>query len=564
MSQTNQKHPIYYFAYGSGEILTHRIVRKYLEKYGEVHDFELSERRDFPWSLARFRLQNLSDFNSICSFREELRVNNHTFSVFRDNDRMFNQRVWLQKDALKYSKPCSAKDKSISLAQKKSTRKPASKNSEQNVDFKSFSSEKSSSESESSGSLDDIERAFKQGETLKKSTLVHNYSVRRVRRSSRGDKVHRDYRELSSSEASFTSRREMVESEEEWVPPESSSPSMHEKDCTSQENIFLPLQSTPEKSRCSSEEEGISVWLESSSSPGENSAGEEISTLEEQEFSRPEKLSPSYKSHHSEQSPSSLKCKKRFSEAQSAKEQSTSSKDELKEESAFLPEQKQTTNFSKVSNEETLSRTELQPNDLPKFSNSNVEEKADDEPSCARTVGKRYGKMGAAGLRDHTPLGILQFREFQTGDERESRERKFLFVSHSTIHGMGLFTKRRLRKGAFVTEYIGEVIRRAVADFREREYQEKGIGNYLFALENGTVVDATRKGGIARFVNHSCSPNLIADIVTMNDSQHVHFFCKRPIGKNEELLLDYSLSAPEGAEERSECCCGAENCRKYL
>ena len=32
---------------------------------------------------------------------------------------------------------------------------------------------------------------------------------------------------------------------------------------------------------------------------------------------------------------------------------------------------------------------------------------------------------------------------------------------------------------------------------------------YFMALNHNEIVDATRKGNIARFVNHSCAPNLI-------------------------------------------------------
>jgi SET domain-containing protein len=48
-----------------------------------------------------------------------------------------------------------------------------------------------------------------------------------------------------------------------------------------------------------------------------------------------------------------------------------------------------------------------------------------------------------------------------------------------------------------------------VADKREIEYisgrklQYKSAC-YLFRIDNEHVIDATRKGGIARFVNHSC------------------------------------------------------------
>lgn len=51
-------------------------------------------------------------------------------------------------------------------------------------------------------------------------------------------------------------------------------------------------------------------------------------------------------------------------------------------------------------------------------------------------------------------------------------------------------------------EYGGEIIRRTIADVRERQGSSEGI--YFFALRNEMVIDATHAGGIARFINHCC------------------------------------------------------------
>ncbi len=56
-----------------------------------------------------------------------------------------------------------------------------------------------------------------------------------------------------------------------------------------------------------------------------------------------------------------------------------------------------------------------------------------------------------------------------------------------------------------VIEYVGEVIRYKVADVREKRYEKVGVGSsYLFRIDDETVIDATRKGNLARFINHSC------------------------------------------------------------
>lgn len=56
-----------------------------------------------------------------------------------------------------------------------------------------------------------------------------------------------------------------------------------------------------------------------------------------------------------------------------------------------------------------------------------------------------------------------------------------------------------------VIEYVGEVVRQAVADERERKYEAKGIGSsYLFRVDHDYIIDATKQGNLARFINHCC------------------------------------------------------------
>jgi len=57
-----------------------------------------------------------------------------------------------------------------------------------------------------------------------------------------------------------------------------------------------------------------------------------------------------------------------------------------------------------------------------------------------------------------------------------------------------------------VIEYVGQMIRPVVADLRERHYEATGIGSsYLFRIDVDTIIDATKCGNLARFINHSCN-----------------------------------------------------------
>lgn len=44
------------------------------------------------------------------------------------------------------------------------------------------------------------------------------------------------------------------------------------------------------------------------------------------------------------------------------------------------------------------------------------------------------------------------------------------------------------------------------ADNREKRYAQEGIGSsYLFRVDHDTIIDATKCGNLARFINHCCT-----------------------------------------------------------
>lgn len=65
-----------------------------------------------------------------------------------------------------------------------------------------------------------------------------------------------------------------------------------------------------------------------------------------------------------------------------------------------------------------------------------------------------------------------------------------------------------------VIEYVGQMVRPIVADVREMNYEATGIGSsYLFRIDIDTIIDATKCGNLARFINHSCNVRIITCLI---------------------------------------------------
>lgn len=159
--------------------------------------------------------------------------------------------------------------------------------------------------------------------------------------------------------------------------------------------------------------------------------------------------------------------------------------------------------------------------------------------------------------------------------------------------GWGVRTRRAIKKGTFVIQYVGEVIKNEEAENRGKKYNLTGR-TYLFDLDyNETddqcpyTVDAAMYGNVSHFINHSCDPNLAVYAIWINcldpNLPSLALFAIKDIKQNEELTFDYMCQTqrdnakrqqllddePEGEsvtskENRMLCKCGAAKCRRYL
>jgi len=137
-------------------------------------------------------------------------------------------------------------------------------------------------------------------------------------------------------------------------------------------------------------------------------------------------------------------------------------------------------------------------------------------------------------------------------------------VRNSPIHGRGVFAVNAIAKGARILEYTGERMSHAEADRRYSKLHEGSSHTMLFAANDDVVIDATRRGGPARWINHSCAPNCEAD----EEDGRVFINAIRAIRPGEELSYDYNLVLEERHTPRLKrehpCHCGARQCRRTL
>ncbi|GMF33273.1 unnamed protein product [Phytophthora fragariaefolia] len=160
---------------------------------------------------------------------------------------------------------------------------------------------------------------------------------------------------------------------------------------------------------------------------------------------------------------------------------------------------------------------------------------------------------GVAMDIEHLPI-TMQYRELR---RRPFDER--MLVRKSSIHGYGLFLKEAVSEGQMIVEYQGQMINQTVADERERRYEEQGVGScYMFRLDEKTIIDATRCGNLARFINHSCDPKAFARIVAVEGGEKkIVIFAKRAIAVGDEVTYDYKFPIED---EAIRCDCNAPNC----
>ncbi len=169
--------------------------------------------------------------------------------------------------------------------------------------------------------------------------------------------------------------------------------------------------------------------------------------------------------------------------------------------------------------------------------------------------------------------------------------------------GWGVRCNTDIAAGECVVEFAAEIITRQEYSERVAAYDERGLNYTMQCIEKFPerkgqkerkgrplrvlrhYFDATCHGNIARFINHSCDPNLEPRPVRIYSSvPRIYFFARRGICSGEELSFCYGgmkdVAAKRGVEcqksgprgqtttpekvSSTRCLCGSKRCIGFL
>jgi len=124
--------------------------------------------------------------------------------------------------------------------------------------------------------------------------------------------------------------------------------------------------------------------------------------------------------------------------------------------------------------------------------------------------------------------------------------------------GFGLRSIGRIPSNTTVFEYAGELT-------KHKEDVEEGADDYIYKLRYKgfeLMLDANSVGNVARFVNHSCDPNLRTEYQMFGSSTlpHLAFVSLREIQAGEQLTVYYESQWWDAKDGDVRCMCESKIC----
>lgn len=138
-----------------------------------------------------------------------------------------------------------------------------------------------------------------------------------------------------------------------------------------------------------------------------------------------------------------------------------------------------------------------------------------------------------------------------------------LEIRRAGAKGFGLFAAEDVKAGQFIVEYVGEVLEEEEYARRKEFYIATGQRHYYFMnVGNGEVIDAARRGGLGRFINHSCEPNCETQKWVVRGELAIGLFALEDVPAGTELTFDYNFE--RYGDKPMKCLCGSKACRGVI
>lgn len=135
--------------------------------------------------------------------------------------------------------------------------------------------------------------------------------------------------------------------------------------------------------------------------------------------------------------------------------------------------------------------------------------------------------------------------------------KKYWQIKKTENKGLGVFAKKKIKKGTPIADYLGKVIKTEEYDL---DLDKKGLF-LMYLTDEASIYPNLKKPG-PHLLNHSCSPNCWI----YTHLGHTIFFALRDINPAEELTISYLLSPKDETCKNCPhvCHCQSKNCTKTM